>query len=292
MPIFSVVTTAKNEDRKIVEETFQNWELAKDIFEKKSNKKIEFVIVDAGGNLEFPSLKDSFFVGQEFYEEYRKNLYSSGRLKYKTWDCPSIGRNLGFKYCKGNVVIFQDIDTLFSTGTELDFNYINPNLDEYKNYFEVMYKAFREKPIVAASPSARARDSKKITRRFGMMGENYTVWLSTKIPTLKIKNTLVGGPSIPGFSIAVLKDVCSKIYEENGFLFDPELAIAEDHKFSRILGKYGKVSYEKKAGVFTRTTKRVTPGFDLFKSLLYAAKWSLPYFYPDAFKYRKHNLSV
>lgn len=291
MPVFSVVTTAKNEESKIIEETFQNWELAKEVFEKKTGKKIEFIIVDGGNNSEFPKLRDSFLVEQKIYENYRKILYSSGQIKYKSWDCPSIGRNLGFKYCKGNVVIFQDIDTLFSTDTEADFNYIDANLDIYKNYFEVMYRAFK-KGIVGASPSARARDSKKITRRIAIMGENYTVWLSTKIPTLKINNTLVGGPSIPGFSMAILKEIAFKIYQKNGFLFDPELAIAEDHKFSRILGKYGKVSYEKEAGVFTRTTKRVAPSFDLLRSLLYAVKWAIPYFYPDAFKYRKHVLSV
>jgi hypothetical protein len=292
MVVFSVITTAKNENKKVIEETFQNWEVASDIFEKKTNKKIEFIVVDAGQNSKFPNLKNLFLVNQKVYENYRESLYSSRKIKYKSWDCPSIGRNLGFKYCEGKITVFQDIDTLFSTGTELDFNYINPNLDKYENYFEVMYKAFREKRIVAASPSARAYDSKSITRRFAIMGENYTVWLSSKLPTLKIRNVFISGPSIPGFSIAILKDVCSRIYQENGFLFDPELAIAEDHKFSRTLGKYGKISYEKRAGVFTRTTKRVTQKFDLLKSLLYAAKWFFPYFYPDAFKYRKHVFSV
>lgn len=292
MPFFSVVTTAKNEDRKTIEEVFQNWELTKEIFERKTEKKVEFIVVDAGNNSEIPKLKDSFVVGEEIYQDYRKFLYSSGKIKYKSWDCPSIGRNLGFKYCNGNIVIFQDIDTLFSTGTELDFNYINPKLDKYENYFEVMYKAFRKKSIVAASPSARAYDVKKISRRFGIMGENYMVWLSCKLPTLKIRNNFIGGPSIPGFSIAALKNVCDKIYEEKGFLFDPELAIAEDHKFSRMLRLFGKISYERKAGVFTRTVKRVSEGFDLLKSLLYAAKWLLPYFCPDFFKYYKHVLSV
>jgi hypothetical protein len=292
MTVFSVVTTAKNENKKVIEETFQNWEVASDIFKKKTNKKVEFIVVDGGQNSGFSNLKNLFLIDQKVYEEYRQNLYLSRKIKYKTWNCPSMGRNLGFKYCKGNIIIFQDIDTLFSTGTELDFSYTNPNLDKYENYFEVMYKAFRKKRIVAASPSARANDSKSITRRFAIMGENYTVWLSSKLPTLKIRNTFVIGPSIPGFSVAVLKDVCSRIYQENGFLFDPELAIAEDHKFSRSLGKYGRISYEKRAGVFTRTTKRVTPKFDLLNSLLYAVKWSLPYFYPDAFKYRKHSLSV
>ncbi|MEM5834795.1 MAG: glycosyltransferase family A protein [Candidatus Aenigmatarchaeota archaeon] len=292
MPFFSVVTTAKNEEKKMIEEVFQNWELTKEVFERKRDKKVEFIVVDAGNDSEIPKLKDSFIVSEKTYQTYRKFLYSSGKIKYKSWDSPSIGRNLGFKYCKGKIIVFQDIDTLFSTGTELDFNYINPKLDKYENYFDVMYKAFKEKPIVAASPSARACDVKKISRRFGMMGENYIVQLSCKLPTLKIGNNFVIGPSIPGFSIVALKDVCDKIYEEKGFLFDPELAIAEDHKFSRMLGVYGKISYERRAGVFTRTVKRVSPGFDLLKSLLYATKWVLPYFYPDFFKYKKHVLSV
>ncbi len=292
MPIFSVVTTAKNEkDKELIEEVFQNWEITKEIFEKGKNK-VEFIIVDAGGNCEFPSLKNSYIVDQKTYENYRKSLYLSGKIKYKNWDCPSIGRNLALKYCKGSIIVFQDIDTLFSTGTDLDFKYINSKLDRYENYFEVMHKVFKEKKIVGASPSARACDSKKITRRIAIMGENFTVWFSTKIPSYKIKNTFITGPSIPAFSLAVLKDIALKIYQKEGVLFDPELAIAEDHKFSRVLGKYGKISYEKKAGVFTRTSKRVSEGFDLLKSLLYATKWILPYFYPDAFKYRKHDFSV
>jgi len=290
---FSVVTTAKNEkDQKLVEETFDNWEATKQIFESKSNRKIDFIIVDAGNNVEFPKMKDSLVVDQKIYEKLRRGLYENGKIKYDGWDSPSIGRNLGFKYAKGKIIIFQDIDTLFSTGTELDYKYINPAIDRYENYFEVMHKSFREKGIVGAAPSARARDSMKISRRFAVMGENYTVWFSTKIKTIRLSSTPVVGPSFPGFSVAVLHSTASRVFADVGYLFDPELAVAEDHKFSRTLAEYGKVSYEKKACAFIRTEKRVSSGFDILKSMLYAVKWIIPYSFPDAYKYRKHELYV
>jgi hypothetical protein len=292
-PTFSVVTTAKSEkDEGLLEETFQNWETVKQLFQKKTGKKIEFVIVDAGGNADFPELRDSNLIAYETYEKYRSGLYKSGKIKYKSWDSPTIGRNLGFSHARGSIVVFQDIDTRFSSGTELDRKYVTPKLDKYDNYFEVMYKALRSKNIVGAAPSARACDTRKVSRRFGMMGENYTVWFSTKIPTIEIHGTPISGPSVPGFSIAVLRDVALRICADEGHLYDPELAVAEDHKFSRILGKYGRVSYEKRAGVFTRTINRVSPSLDLLKSSLYAFMWIVPYSFPDAWKYRRHTFSI
>ena len=56
-PIFSVITTGRGEkDRKALEETFSNWEIAKKVFEEKNGKSkaIEFIIVDAGENAELP----------------------------------------------------------------------------------------------------------------------------------------------------------------------------------------------------------------------------------------------
>jgi hypothetical protein len=292
-PTFTVVTTAKNEkNERLLEETFQNWETVKRLFEEKMGKKIEFVIVDAGGNASFPELTDSSLVRYEIYSRYRSGLYESGKIKYKSWDSPTIGRNLGFSYARGSIVVFQDIDTRFSSGTELDLRYIDPKLDKYGNYFEVMYRALRTKNIVGAAPSARASDTRKLSRRFGIMGENYTVWFSTRIPTVKVQGTPISGASVPGFSIAVLRDVALRIYVDEGHLYDPELAVAEDHKFSRILGEYGRVSYEKRAGVFTRTTNRVSTGFDLLKSFLYAFMWVIPYSFPDAWKYRRHTFSI
>lgn len=290
---FSVVTTAKNEkNERLLEQTFRNWETVKELFEKKTNKKVEFVIVDAGGNAEFPKLHGSIFIDYGTYSEYRQKLYTTGKVKYKFWDSPTIGRNLGFSRATGNIIVFQDVDTQFSSGTELDFKYVSDKLDKYKNYFEVMYNAFRNKNIVGAAPSARANDTWKISRRFGTMGENYTVWLSTKIPTFRIHGTPVSGPSVPGFSIAVLRDVAVRIWKDQGYLYDPELAVAEDHKFSRILGEYGRISYEKHAGVFTRTYNRISPGFDLLKAILYAFMWTIPYSFPDAWKYRRHTFSI
>jgi glycosyltransferase involved in cell wall biosynthesis len=292
-PTFSVITTAKNEKNKeLFKETFENWETVKQLFEKKTGKKIEFVIVDAGENAGFPELSDSNLIDYEAYEKYRRGLCESGKIKYKSWDSPTIGRNLGFSYARGTIVVFQDIDTQFSSGTELDLKYVNSKLDKYENYFEVMYNALRSKNIVGAAPSARAGDTRKVSRRFGTMGENYTVWFSTKIPTMRIRGTPISGPSVPGFSIAVLREVALRIRADEGYLYDPELAVAEDHKFSRILGEYGRVSYEKHAGVFTRTVNRVSPGFDLLKSFLYAFMWIIPYSFPDAWKYRRHTFSI
>ncbi len=292
-PAFSVITTAKNEkNERLLQETFQNWETVKQLFEEKVGKKIEFIIVDAGGNAAFPKLEDSNLIDHGTYEEYRQKLYLSGKIKFKSWDSPTIGRNLGFSHAKGNIVVFQDIDTMFSSGTELDLKYVMSKLDKYENYFEVMYQALRSKSIVGAAPSARASDTQKVSRRFGTMGENYTVWLSTKLPTIRIRGTPVSGPSVPGFSIALLRDVALRICTEQGYLYDPELAVAEDHKFSRILGEYGRISYEKRAGVFTRTVNRVSPGFDLLKSILYAFMWIIPYSFPDAWKYRRHTFSI
>lgn len=291
-PVFSVVTTAKNEKNgELLKDTFQNWETVKQIFEKKTGKKIEFIVVDAGGNADFPELSNSNLITHETYEKNRYGLYKSGRIKYKSWDSPTMGRNLGFSHARGSIVVFQDIDTRFSSGTDQDFEYVT-KLDRYENYFDVMYQAFRSKSIVGAAPSARASDTRKISRRFGTMGENYTVWFSTKIPTIKIRGTPVSGPSVPGFSIAVLRDAAVRICADQGYLYDPELAVAEDHKFSRILGEYGRISYEKRAGVFTRTINRITPGFDLLKSFLYAFIWIIPYSFPDAWKYRRHTFSI
>ncbi len=292
-PAFSVITTAKNEkDKRLFEETFQNWETVKRLFEQKTGKKVEFVIVDAGGNADFPELSDSSLVSHEVYERYRYGLYVSGKIKFKSWDSPTVGRNLGFSRAKGKILVFQDIDTRFSSGTELDFKHVNPNLDRYENYFEVMYKALTTKNIVGAAPSARASDAQSLFRRFGTMGENYTVWFSTRAPTIRIRGTPISGPSVPGFSIAVRRDAALRIVADQGYLYDPELAIAEDLKFSRILGEYGRISYEKKAGVFTRTVNRVSPGFDLLKSFLYAFMWIIPYSFPDAWKYRRHTFSI
>jgi hypothetical protein len=292
-PVFSVVTTAKNEsNEELLDEIFENWEMVSQLFEEKTGKKTEFVIVDAGGNAGFPELRHSSIVDNKVYEKYRAWLYESGKIKHSNWDSPTIGRNLGFSYARGNIVVFQDIDTTFSSGTEHDRKYVDLNLDCYENYFEVMYNALRSKNIVGAAPSARASDIRKISRRFGTMGENYTVWLSTKIPTKRIRDTPITGPSVPGFSIAVLREAALKIYRNEGYLYDPELAVAEDHKFSRTLGEYGRVSYEKRAGVFTRTVNRVSPGFDIVKCFVYAFMWIIPYLYPNAWKYRRHTFSI
>ena len=288
-PVFTVVTTAKNEkDREGLEETFENWELATRLF----GKFVEFVVVDAGGNIELPSIDSTRIVPSEEYERYKKELYCSKIIKHEWWDSPSIGRNLGLRYAKGWIVAFQDIDTLFSTGTDLDREYVT-KLDVYENWFKVMYRAFRRKNIVAATSSLRPRDSKKIGRRFAAMGLNTLTRVSLKFPPISVQDTIVVGASVPGCSIALLRDIAVKLTSDGTGPFDPELAIAEDYKLSRTLGMYGKVSYEKKAGIFVRTLSRISGGFDITKSLFYALKWAPHYLFPGRYcKYQKHTLSM
>lgn len=295
-PVFSVITTGKGEkDTKTLKETFYNWEVAKQIFEDKirKNDAIEFVVVDAGENAELPEMENSTVIDSEEYEKSKRELFECGIIKYSWWDTPSIGRNLGFRHSKGKLIVFHDLDSLFSTGSEMDYRYILPELDEYDNYFTVMYQAFKRKRIVAAAPSLRPRDYPKAGRRFGMMGLNLMTRVSLKMPTIMISKIPVVGPSVPGPSITLLSDVASQMASLNKTgPCDPELGVGEDHKLSRLVGVYGKLSYEKKAGVFTRTNSRVSSGFDIIKSLGYAVK-GLPYFaLPDFFKYQKHTLSV
>ena len=166
-PIFSVITTGKGEkDRKALEEAFGNWEIAKRVFEGESGKSkaIEFIVVDAGENAEFPEIEDSTTISPKEYDEYRRGLWNSGIIKYSWWDSPAIGRNLGFKHAKGRIIVFHDIDSLFSTGTEIDDAYLFSELDEYDNYFKMMYYAFRRKDVVATVPSLRPR-APTVTRR-------------------------------------------------------------------------------------------------------------------------------
>ncbi len=295
-PVFSVITTGRGEkDTKKLKETFSNWEIARQIFEDefRESRAVEFVIVDAGENAELPEVENSTQIDSRQYENSKRELFECGIIKYSWWDSPSIGRNLGFKHSKGRLIVFQDLDSLFSTGSELDFRYVLAQLDEYHNYFSVMYQAFKRKRIVAAVPSLRPRDSLKTGRRFGMMGLNLMTRFSLRIPTIRINKIPVVGPSVPGCSITLLSDVASQMSSLNKTgPCDPELGVAEDHKLSRLLGTYGKLSYEKNAGVFTRTSSRVSSGFDIIKSLGYAVK-GLPYFaLPGIFKYQKHTLSI
>jgi len=294
-PIFSVITTGRGEkDAKALEETFNNWEITKKVFEEKigKSKAIEFLVVDAGENAEFPEICDSKVISPEEYEEYRRELWKAGIIKYPWWDTPAIGRNLGFKHAKGRIVVFHDIDSLFSTGTEMDDAYIVSELDKYENYFEVMYSAFKRKDIVATVPSLRPRDSLKLGRRFGIMGANLITRLSLKFPTIEILGIPVIGASVPGCSMTLLHDVACKMFRNGYGPYDSELGVSEDHKISRLMTRFGRVSYERCAGVFTRTISRVSDGYDIAKALGYAIKGSTYYIFPGLFKYRKHSLTI
>ncbi len=294
-PVFSVITTGKGErNREALKETFNNWEVAKQLFEEKigQSQTVEFVVVDAGENVELPDLKDSTVISPEEYEDYKKGLWDSGLIKYSWWDTPSIGRNLGFRQARGRIVVFHDIDSLFSTGTGIDDAYLFSKLDNYDNYFEVMFRAFGEKDVVAAVPSLRPRDSVALGRRFGIMGLNFVTHLSLMFPTIRIRSIPVVGASVPGCSLALLYDVASNMCENGTGPYDPELGVAEDQKISRLTAMLGRISYEKRAGVFTRTENRVSNGFDLVKSLGYAAKGATYFMLPGYFKYRKHVLAI
>jgi len=294
-PIFSVITTGRGEkDRKPLEETFNNWEITKKVFEEKNGKSkaIEFIIVDAGENAEFPEIGDSTIISPKEYAEYRRELWNSGIIKYSWWDSPAIGRNLGFKHAKGRIIVFHDVDSLFSTGTEIDDAYLFSELDKYDNYFKVMYYAFKRKDVVATVPSLRPRDRLNIGRRSGIMGLNFMTRLSLKLPTIRIRGIPVIGASVPGCSISLLYNVASKMSKNGNGPYDPELGIAEDQKISRLMATFGRISYEKRAGVFTRTQNRVSDGFDIAKSLGYAFKGATYYMFPDLFKYHRHSLTI
>ena len=294
-PIFSVITTGRGEkDRKALEETFNNWEIAKKVFEEGSGKRkaIEFIIVDAGENAEFPEIGDSKVISPKQYDEYRRELWNSGIIKYSWWDSPAIGRNLGFKHAKGRIIVFHDIDSLFSTGTEIDDAYLFSELDKYYNYFKVMYYAFKRKDVVATVPSLRPRDRLNLGRRSGIMGLNFVTRLSLKLPTIKIRGMPVIGASVPGCNIALLYNVACKMSKNGNGPYDPELGVSEDQKISRLTATFGRISYEKKAGVFTRTQNRVSDGFDIAKSLGYAFKGATYYMFPGFFKYQRHALTI
>ncbi|MBA7708460.1 hypothetical protein ES703_117359 [subsurface metagenome] len=80
---------------------------------------------------------------------------------------------------------------------------------------------------------------------------------------------------------------------KNGYgPYDPELGVSEDQKISRLMTRFGRISYEPYAGVFTRTINRVSDGYDIPKALGYAIKGSTYYIFPGLFKYRKHSLTI
>ena len=294
-PIFSVITTGRHEnDRHVLKETFNNWEVTKKVFEDKTGKSgaIEFLVADAGENAEFPQIRDCKVISPKEYDAYRKELLKKGIIKYRGWDTPAIGRNLGFKHAKGKILVFHDIDSLFSTGTEMDNAYLFEELDSYENYFEVMYQAFRRKDVVATVPSLRPRDSLKLGRRFGIMGANFLTRFSLKVPTVEILGIPVIGASVPGCSMSLLYDVAAKMSTNGYGPYDPELGVSEDQKISRLMSKLGRISYEREAGVFTRTISRVSDGYDIAKSLGYAIKGSTYFMFPGLFKYRRHSLTI
>jgi hypothetical protein len=294
-PIFSVIATGRGEkDTRALKETFNNWEIAKNVFEEKTRKSnaIEFLVADAGENADFPEICDSKIINPKEYNDYRKELFNARIIKYPDWDTPAIGRNLAFRHAKGKMIVFHDIDSLFSTGTEMDDSYIFSQLDQYKNYFEVMYFAFKRKEVVATVPSLRPRDSLKLGRRFGIMGANLLTRLSLKFPTIQILGIPVLGASVPGCSITLLHDVASRMTNDGYGPYDSELGVSEDQKISRLIANFGRISYEGSAGVFTRTITRVSDGYDIVKSLGYAIKGSTYYIFPGLFKYRKHSLRI
>jgi hypothetical protein len=156
----------------------------------------------------------------------------------------------------------------------------------------VMYQAFRRKDIIATVPSLRPRDSLKLGRRFGIMGANFLTRFSLKFPTVEILGIPVIGASVPGCSIALLNDVAARMSNNGYGPYDPELGVSEDQKISRLMSRLGRISYERCAGVFTRTISRVSDGYDIAKSLGYAIKGSTYFLFPGLFKYRRHSLTI
>jgi hypothetical protein len=112
------------------------------------------------------------------------------------------------------------------------------------------------------------------------------------LPTIRIGGIPVVGASVPGCSLALLYDVARKMCENGVGPYDPELGVAEDQKISRLMAMLGRISYEKRAGVFTRTENRVSNGFDIVKSLGYAVKGATYFVLPGFFKYQRHALTI
>ena len=301
--VFSIITTAKNEDAGMIKKVFENWDLAVELFEMENglNNSVEVIIADAGGNGRFPKLSNcrQKLITEKKYERVRRRLYNDGIIKQPDWDSQSIGRSIGFSKGrpKGKLIVFQDIDSMFSTGIEWDYNYVAPT-DSYDNYFTVMCDAFASKPIMAAAPSMRAFDSDNRNRRLAAKWQNMCTWLSTKTPTVYSAGYYVLGPSLPGFSIVVRKETVAQLIKDlkdSGQAFgpyDPEVAIAEDYKFSRTIGKYGRASYEREAGVFTRTLNRVGDSYVLLRAMAYLLLWIPHYVFPGHVKYKRHTLSI
>jgi len=138
----------------------------------------------------------------------------------------------------------------------------------------------------------RPRDRLNIGRRFGILGLNFVTRLSLKFPTIRIRGIPVIGASVPGCNIALLYNIACKMSRNGNGPYDPELGIAEDQKISRLTATFGRICYEKEAGVFTRTQNRISDGFDIAKSLGYAFKGATYYMFPDLFKYRRHSLTI
>lgn len=299
--VFSIITTLKNErDSEMINRVAENWQLAIELFEEKYNLKnsTELIIADAGGNAALPILPncECRIISPRQYESIRFGLYEKGLIKRREWNSPSIGRNIAFMEGRprGRITIFQDGDSLFSTGTQYDRKFLTLR-DHYENYFEVMHNAFTEKDIVAAAPSLRPHDSLNQGRRLGMKGQNFMTWVSTNMRPVEVLDYDVLGSSLPGPSCAVDTETVVRLVEDLDSYgpYDLENAIGEDYEFSRMIGKRGRTSYEKNACAFIRTKKRVEDEkFILTKSLLYAVAWIPYYFFPGRFKYRRHTMLI
>jgi hypothetical protein len=298
---FSIITTAKNEnDKEMIRDVFNNWQLTVELFEAEigTEDNVEIIIADAGGNARFPEISNCELkiISPDRYEAIRSKLYQSGVIKFRGWDTPSMGRNIGFAEGrpKGEIIIFQDTDSMFSAGSENDRLHLR-SMDRYDNYLGVMHRAFNTKNIVAASPSLRPFDSKEHFRRKSVRGENFTTWFSTKMHPIHFGKYYVAGPSVPGCSLAVRRSTIEQFVEDSGSYgpYNPKIAIAEDYWLSRRLGEYGRISYEKRACAFIRTATRVTKeSLMLWRALFYAAKWAPFYFFPGRGEYTRHNLSI
>ena len=124
------------------------------------------------------------------------------------------------------------------------------------------------------------------------MGLNFITRLSLRFPTIKIGDIPMIGASVPGCSLAISYSEACRICENGVGPYDPELGVSEDQKISRLVATLGRIKYEKKAGVFTRTQNRVSNGYDIMKSLGYAVKGATYFLLPGFFKYQKHTLTI
>ncbi|MFH0922711.1 MAG: glycosyltransferase family 2 protein, partial [Candidatus Micrarchaeota archaeon] len=120
------------------------------------------------------------------------------------------GRNAGARHAKGDVILFNDADTI-------------PD----ERYYARLQEIFLDPKVVGAGCKIMPGEATKL-QRFVFEMLNLMVWMSVK----------VGRPAIAGNSVAYRKDAFFKIKG-----FDEEMQASEDQDLCIRISKFGKVVY-------------------------------------------------